>query len=70
MDAEIVDWDEVIPHFDETHLRIRSECGLCCQTIHPDEWAIACEFDQAPQRFLLKMAFSVLLTYLFYLVQC
>ncbi|EWZ86832.1 hypothetical protein FOWG_10352 [Fusarium oxysporum f. sp. lycopersici MN25] len=41
MDAEIVDWDEDIPHFDETHLRIRSECGLCCQTIHPDEWAIA-----------------------------
>jgi hypothetical protein len=49
MDAEVVDWDEYIPDYDEAHISIRSVCGLCCQTIAPDEWAIACEFDQAPQ---------------------
>ncbi|KAF5643794.1 hypothetical protein F25303_6191 [Fusarium sp. NRRL 25303] len=41
MDAYRFVWDEDPPHFDEAHLHIRSECGLCCQTIHPNEWAIA-----------------------------
>ncbi|CVK84746.1 uncharacterized protein FMAN_01674 [Fusarium mangiferae] len=41
MDAYRFVWDEDPPHFDEAHLHIRSQCGLCCQTIHPNEWAIA-----------------------------